>query len=90
MLPQLHVEGSNLKDSNGNTVILHGFAQTYSPYFNELGKYWTNYDVNGCLSYNKGVIDWMLLAGLKVNFMRLHMDPYWINTPGCNILVCRR
>ena len=83
MLPQLHVEGRNLKDSNGYTVILHGFAQTYSPYFNELGKYWTNYDVNGCLSYNKGVIDRMLAAGWKVNFMRLHMDPYWSNTPGC-------
>lgn len=27
--PMLHVEGRNLKDSHGNTVILHGFAQTY-------------------------------------------------------------
>lgn len=83
MLPQLHVEGRNLKDPNGNTVILHGFAQTYSPFFNEVGKYWTNYDVNGCLTYNKGLIDKMLSAGWKVNFIRLHMDPYWSNTPGC-------
>jgi hypothetical protein len=49
MLPQLHVGGKNLKDPKGNTLVLHGFAQTYSPYFNELGKYWTNYDVNGSL-----------------------------------------
>ncbi|ADQ79803.1 glycoside hydrolase family 5 [Paludibacter propionicigenes WB4] len=83
MLPQLHVEGRNLKDPNGNTVILHGFAQTYSPFFNEVGKYWSNYDVNGCLTYNKGLIDKMLSAGWKVNFIRLHMDPYWSNTPGC-------
>ncbi|HEY4788263.1 MAG TPA: family 43 glycosylhydrolase [Bacteroidales bacterium] len=81
-IPKLHVEGRYLKDNHGNIVNLHGFAQTYSPWFNEQGKYWTNYDVAGCLSYNKNIIDGVLAAGWKVNFIRLHMDPYWSNTPG--------
>jgi len=82
--PRLHVEGRNLKDPHGNTVILHGFAQTYSPWFNEQGKYWSNYSVSNCLTYNKGKIDKILAAGWKMNFIRLHMDPYWSNTPGVN------
>lgn len=81
--PRLHVEGRDLKDPHGNKVVLHGFAQTYSPYFNEGGTKWTNYYVAGCLTYNKGMIDKVLAAGWKMNFMRLHMDPYWSNTPGC-------
>lgn len=80
--PQLHVEGRNLKDPHGNTVILHGFAQTYSPWFNEKFTKWTDYNVTGCLNYNKGLIDQILAAGWKMNFMRLHMDPHWSNTPG--------
>lgn len=81
-MPQLHVEGRYFKDSNGNIVNLHGFAQTYSPWFNERGTKWDNYDVNSCLSYNQGLIDKIMAAGWKMNFMRLHMDPYWSNTPG--------
>jgi beta-xylosidase len=84
-MPQLHVEGRYFKDSNGNIVNLHGFAQTYSPWFNERGTKWNNYDVNACLSYNQGLIDNILAAGWKVNFMRLHMDPYWSNTPGMKV-----
>jgi hypothetical protein len=82
-MPQLRVEGRYLKDSQGHIVNLHGFGQTYSPWFNEQGTKWNNYDVNACLNYNKGLIDKMLEAGWKMNFMRLHMDPYWSNTPGC-------
>lgn len=81
-MPQLHVEGRYFKDANGNIVNLHGFAQTYSPWFNERGAVWNNYDVNACLNYNQGLIDNILAAGWKVNFLRLHMDPYWSNTPG--------
>lgn len=81
-MPQLHVEGRYFKDPNGNIVNLHGFAQTYSPWFNERGAKWNNYDVNTCLSYNQGLIDNIMAAGWKMNFMRLHMDPYWSNTPG--------
>lgn len=82
--PQLHVEGRYLKDPHGNVVNLHGFAQTYSPWFNEQGKFWTNYNVAGCLSYNKGLIDKVNAAGWKANFIRMHMDPYWSNNPGQN------
>ena len=81
-MPQLHVEGRYLKDPQGNIVNLHGFAQTYSPWFNEQGKYWSGYDVAGCLKYNKGLIDKILAAGWKMNFIRLHMDPHWSYTPG--------
>ncbi|MFA9390348.1 MAG: glycoside hydrolase family 5 protein [Prolixibacteraceae bacterium] len=82
-MPQLHVEGRYLKDSHGHIVNLHGFAQTYSPWFNEQNSKWSNYDVNGCLKYNKGIIDQLLTSGWKMNFIRIHMDPYWSSTPGC-------
>lgn len=83
-MPRLHIDGKYLKDSHGNIVNLHGFAQTYSPWFNEQGKYWNNYDVAGCLAYNQGNIDKIMEAGWKMSFLRLHMDPYWSNTPGCS------
>jgi len=82
-MPKLRVEGRYLKDSHGHIVNLHGFAQTYSSWFNERNSKWSNYDVNGCLNYNKGIIDKIEAAGWKMNFIRLHMDPYWSNTPGC-------
>lgn len=84
-LPQLtglHVDGRYLRDAAGNIVNLHGFAQTYSPWFNEQMTQWTNYDVDACLRYNQGLIDKMLAVGWKMDFVRLHMDPYWSNTPG--------
>ncbi|MDE6395047.1 MAG: glycoside hydrolase family 5 protein, partial [Duncaniella sp.] len=55
---------------------------TYSPWFNEQNSKWWNYDVNACLKYNKGIIDGVVGAGWKVNYIRMHMDPYWSNTPG--------
>jgi prepilin-type processing-associated H-X9-DG protein len=82
-MPKLRVEGRYLKDSHGHIVNLHGFGQTYSPWFNEQNSKWSNYDVNGCLNYNKGIIDEILIAGWKMNFIRMHMDPYWSSTPGC-------
>lgn len=84
-MPALHVEGRWLVDENGNKVNLHGFGQTYSPWFNEQGKIWSNYDVAACLKYNQGLIDKMMEAGWKMNFLRLHMDPYWSNTPGVHV-----
>jgi len=82
-MPKLRVEGRYLKDSHGHIVNLHGFGQTYSPWFNEQNTKWSNYNVNDCLNYNKGIIDKLLAAGWKMNFIRLHMDPYWSNLPGC-------
>ncbi len=83
-MPKLHIEGRYLKDSYGHIVNLHGFAQTYSPWFNERGTKWNNYDVEGCLNYNRGIIDEISIADWKMNFIRLHMDPYWSNNPGQN------
>ncbi|MCD8261644.1 MAG: cellulase family glycosylhydrolase, partial [Bacteroides sp.] len=80
-LKKLHIEGRYLKDETGKIVNLHGFAQTYSPFFNQYA--WDNYDVEGCLRYNKGLIDKMQAVGWEFDFCRLHMDPYWSNTPGC-------
>ena len=81
-LSPLHVEGPFLVDANGVRHNLHGFAQTFSPYFNEKGTQWNDYNVNGCLNYNKGIIDKIMNAGWKMTFVRQHMDPYWSNTPG--------
>lgn len=81
-MPELHVEGRYLVDEAGNKVNLHGFGQTYSPWFNEQGSKWSNYNVEACLKYNKEKIDKIMKAGWKVNYLRLHMDPYWSNTPG--------
>lgn len=78
-LPLLRVEGRYLKNTEGEVVNLHGFTQTYSPFFNNNG--WNNYDVQGCLSYNKRMVDGILAAGWKFNFVRLHMDPYWTDDP---------
>lgn len=80
-LPVLRVEGRYLKNESGNIVNLHGYAQTFSPWFNEQGTKWSNYDVAGCLRYNKGIIDGIMAAGWKMNFVRMHMDPYWSDDP---------
>ncbi len=74
-LDSLHIEGRYLMNSSGQIVNLHGFAQTFSPYFNN-GE-WSNYDVDACLETNQGWMDDILDAGWKVNFVRQHMDPYW-------------
>jgi hypothetical protein len=44
-MPRLHVDGKHLKDENGNVVKLHGYAQTFSPWFNERGSRWNHYNV---------------------------------------------
>ena len=80
-LPRLQVQGRYLKDMTGKIVNLHGFVQTYSPFFNNNA--WGNYDVAACLRHNQQTIDRMLAAGWEVDFFRLHMDPYWSTIPGC-------
>lgn len=76
---RLNVVGRYLKDASGNIVNLHGFGQTYSPFFNENA--WGNYDVAACLAYNKRMIDGVLAAGWEMDFIRMHMDPYWSDDP---------
>ena len=88
-LPPLHVDGKNLKDPCGKNVLLHGVAITPSPWFNGCSYNqcrWDNYNVQGCLNYNNAVMDALTDTnnGWKLNYIRLHIDPYWTNKPGCS------
>ncbi len=76
---RLHVDGRYLKNAKGEVVNLHGVAQTFCPFFNN-GR-WNDYNVKACLDYNQKCIDDMLKGGWKIDFVRLHMDPYWSNDP---------
>lgn len=91
-MPELFVKGRYLmaKDVNGNDSIvnLHGFGQTYSPYFNDYA--WCKYsngevnwgkthDAAACVKWNSEQIGKMLDRGWMVNWLRLHMDPHWSN-----------
>lgn len=78
-LANLSVVGRYLKNEAGEIVNLHGFTQTYSPFFNNSA--WNNYDVQACVSYNKRMVDEVLAAGWKFNFVRMHLDPYWSDDP---------
>ncbi len=82
--PKLHVDGRYLKDPHGNTVNLHGVAITPSPWFNGQGSRWNNYNITGCLSYNNSVMTALTdtTKGWYLSYIRLHVDPYWTNTPG--------
>lgn len=85
--PKLTVEGRYLKDPCDNVVLLHGVAMTPSPWFNggAVGDWrWNNYDIEGCLNYNKGVMDKLTNTeeGWYLNYIRLHIDPYWTNNVG--------
>ncbi|MDO4461772.1 MAG: cellulase family glycosylhydrolase [Bacteroidia bacterium] len=84
-LPILHTEGRWLCDANGNHVNLHGFWQTYTWWFNS-GQYnennWGGKDYEGCVTYNKRIIDGVIASGLKVDFLRMHLDPYWFVRDG--------
>ena len=60
-LSKLRLEGRYLKNEEGDIINLHGFAQTYSPFFNQ--DKWSNHDVSGCLFYNKTMIDRIMAAG---------------------------
>lgn len=79
-LPILHTDGRWLCNEAGEHVNLHGFWQTYSPWFNgdAWGEHnWGDYNVEECLAYNKRIIDGVLASGYEMDFMRMHMDSYW-------------
>lgn len=93
-LSPLHVDGRYLKDNCGNNILLHGVALTPSPWFNGCqygfgSSYctWDNYNVQGALAYNKAVMDRLTNTsdGWHLNYIRLHIDPYWTNEPGAPI-----
>lgn len=99
-MPELFIKGRYLmaKDMNGNDSIvnLHGFGQTYSPYFN--GYAWcknadgsvkwdwdSQHNASNCTYWNKTQISSMLQKGWKVNWIRIHMDPFWSNKQGIQV-----
>lgn len=96
-LPDLHVEGKNLVDSEGKTVVLHGVMDTPNRYFN--GNRWGTggynvSDVTPCLDYFEKMFTAITdkSQGAYCTVFRLHMDPCWTNnnapagTPENNIL----
>lgn len=84
-LATLHVDGNRLKDTHGNTVVLHGVMDTPSPYFNNYrwGTGCTSSDIQPCINY----FDRLFTAitdttqGAWCNLFRLHLDPCWTNDP---------
>lgn len=83
-LPDLHVEGKNLVDSEGKTVVLHGVMDTPNRYFN--GNRWGmgGYDVGDetpCLNYFEKMFTAITdkNQGAYCTVFRLHMDPCWTN-----------
>ena len=83
-LPDLHVEGKNLVDSEGKTVVLHGVMDTPNRYFNGnrwgMGGYEVG-DVTPCLNYFEKMFTAITdkNQGAYCTVFRLHMDPCWTN-----------
>lgn len=91
-LPALHVEGKNLVDANGKTVVLHGVMDTPNRYFN--GWRWQqwkpNYseeDIQPCLAYFSKLFSAITdkEQGAYCTVFRLHMDPCWTNDPNVQL-----
>ena len=85
-LPALHVEGKNLVDANGKTVVLHGVMDTPNRYFNNWRwQAWkadyTDADVKPCLNYFEKIFTAITdhSQGAYCDVFRLHMDPCWTN-----------
>lgn len=78
-MPRLYVGGRYLRNEAGEVVNLHGYGMTFSPFFNQNA--WGNYDVRACLAWNQGQIDGMKRAGWRMDYIRMHMDPYWSDDP---------
>ena len=87
-LPALRVEGKNLVDANGKTVVLHGVMDTPNRYFNgwrwQLWKAdYSEADIQPCLEYFSkqfaAITD--KEQGAYCTVFRLHMDPCWTNDP---------
>ena len=87
-LPALRVEGKNLVDANGKTVVLHGVMDTPNRYFN--GWRWQKWkadyseaDIKPCLNYFEKIFTAITdhSQGAYCDVFRLHMDPCWTNDP---------
>lgn len=87
-LPALRVQGKNLVDANGKTVVLHGVMDTPNRYFN--GWRWQQWkadyseaDIQPCLEYFSKQFSAITdkKQGAYCTVFRLHMDPCWTNDP---------
>lgn len=87
-LPALRVQGKNLVDANGKTVVLHGVMDTPNRYFN--GWRWQKWkadyseaDIKPCLNYFEKIFTAITdhSQGAYCDVFRLHMDPCWTNDP---------
>lgn len=83
-LPALRVQGKNLVDANGKTVVLHGVMDTPNRYFN--GNRWGTggynvSDITPCLDYFEKIFTAITdkNQGAYCTVFRLHMDPCWTN-----------
>lgn len=83
-LPALRVQGKNLVDANGKTVVLHGVMDTPNRYFN--GNRWGTggynvSDITDCLDYFEKMFTAITdkEQGAYCTVFRLHMDPCWTN-----------
>lgn len=83
-LPALRVQGKNLVDANGKTVVLHGVMDTPNRYFN--GNRWGTggynpSDITPCLNYFEKMFTAITdkEQGAYCTVFRLHMDPCWTN-----------
>ena len=85
-LPPLHVDGNQLKDDQGNIVVLHGVMDTPSPYFNNYR--WTTWaegcsdsKISACVNYFNRLFTAITDStnGAYCNLFRLHLDCCWTN-----------
>ena len=84
-LQPLHVDGNQLKDPQGNVVVLHGVMDTPSPYFNSYrwGGSPTDGNLSSCVNYFNKLFTAITDStnGAYCNLFRLHLDPCWTNDP---------
>ena len=84
-LQPLHVDGNQLKDPQGNVVVLHGVMDTPSPYFNSYrwGGSPTDGNLSSCVNYFNKLFTAITdsASGAYCNLFRLHLDPCWTNDP---------
>ena len=84
-LAPLHVEGRELKDDKGSTILLHGVMDTPNPYFNSYRWGWqcTASNITPCVTYFNRLFTAITdsTSGAYCNVFRLHLDPCWTNDP---------
>ena len=84
-LAPLHVEGRELKNDKGHTMVLHGVMDTPNPYFNTYRWGWdcSNSNITPCINYFNKLFTAITdsTSGAYCNVFRLHLDPCWTNDP---------